>query len=97
MQCIENVGMTMTHNSIISTYIHFDHPFAVAYSEGFRCQYTGLGTQTMCPNQRKTEKLFSCIFSANMSTLCQVFLYKLFHNTSVPKLTPGFYTDLYIS
>ena len=22
----------------------------VAYPEGFRCRYTGLGAQTMCPN-----------------------------------------------
>ena len=25
-------------------------PFTVAYPEDFRCRYTGLGTQTMCPN-----------------------------------------------
>ena len=68
--------MTVTHNSIISTYTHFDHLFTVAYPKGLRCLYTGFGTQTMCPNQRKTERkqeLFKCILNANVSTLCQVF------------------------
>ena len=28
---------------------------SVTYPESFRCQYTGLGAQTMCPNLTKTD------------------------------------------
>ena len=42
-----------------------------------RHQYTGLGTQTMCPNYRKTgakqHQLFNHIFNVNVSTSFQTF------------------------
>ena len=48
----------------------------MAYPEASRRRYTGLGTQTMCPNQRKTDatqhQLFN-IFDANASTPSETF------------------------
>ena len=42
-----------------------------------RHRYTGLGTQTVCPNQRKTgakqHQLFNHIFNVNVSTPSQTF------------------------
>ena len=44
----------------------------IAYSQGSRRQYTGFGTQTMCPNQRKTDakncQLFNETFTAVVTT-----------------------------
>ena len=48
----------------------------MAYPEASRRRYTGLGTQFMCPNQRKTDatqhQLFN-IFDANASTPSETF------------------------
>ena len=49
----------------------------VAYPEASRCQYTGLGAHTMCPNWRKTDvkqhQLFNHIFNADVPTSSQIF------------------------
>ena len=48
----------------------------MAYPGASRGQYTGLGAQTMCPNERKTDatqhQLFN-IFNSNASTPSQTF------------------------
>ena len=45
--------------------------------ETSRHWYTGFGTQTMCPNERKTgpkeNQLFNHIFNVNVSTPSQIF------------------------
>ena len=49
----------------------------MACPETSRHWYTGFGTQTMCPNERKTgpkeNQLFNHIFNVNVSTPSQIF------------------------